>query len=385
MSTPEQPGDAPDSSAADPVAVSNRFTLKALVEACLVLEEGVATLREIDFGVMAGAGLIPPPFARADAAGLDHVLGELEHAQALHGDRFEPPRILRRLVSQGRLGRDSGQGFFPYPRPDPDFRQGDAVKLETRVLGTRGARDRLAIAWLDRPPANSLAPEVIEELARIWAHVEHTPEIGVLVIASANPQLFCAGADIRAFTQMDAGGARQMVDAAHDLLRRFERSSVVTIAAVNAGAFGGGCELAMGCDLRLAARSAVFAQPEINLGIMPGFGGTQRLPRLVGSARALEMNLTGEAISAYEAYELGLVNRIVEDHELFDTTLSWARRLSSQAPLAVEQIKKVSALADLDAGIEAEKDGFQAVFGSADAAEGVGAFLGKRAARFQGR
>ena len=117
---------------------------------------------------------------------------------------------------------------------------------------------------------------------------------------------------------------------------------MTTIAAVNGLAFGGGCEIAMACDVRLAARSATFGQPEINLGMIPGFGGTQRLARLVGPAKALEMNTVGDPISADEAFEYGLVNRVVEDHELFDLALAWGRKLAGQAPIAVEQIKRVS-------------------------------------------
>jgi enoyl-CoA hydratase/3-hydroxyacyl-CoA dehydrogenase len=197
--------------------------------------------------------------------------------------------------------------------------------------------------------------------------------------------LFSAGADIKAFTSMDAGAGRELLDRMHGLLRSMECSSVVTIAAVNAGAFGGGCELAMGCDIRLAAESATFGQPEINLGIIPGFGGTQRLPRLVGEARALEMNLVGDSISAQAAYELGLAHRVVADHELLDTALLWARKLAGQAPLALEQVKRVSGAGDLDMGVEAEKEAFVHVFGSEDAREGIAAFLQKRKARFQGR
>jgi enoyl-CoA hydratase/3-hydroxyacyl-CoA dehydrogenase len=141
----------------------------------------------------------------------------------------------------------------------------------------------------------------------------------------------------------------------------------------------------MACDFRIAAESATFGQPEINLGIIPGFGGTQRLPRLVGEAKALEMNLSGDAIAADDAYEAGLVTRVVPDHELLDMALLWARKLAGQAPLAVEQIKRVSAKGDLDAGIEAEKQGFATVFGSEDAREGIGAFLQKRPAKFEGR
>ena len=140
----------------------------------------------------------------------------------------------------------------------------------------------------------------------------------------------------------------------------------------------------MGCDVRIAARSAMFGQPEIKLGIIPGFGGTQRLPRLVGINKALEMNLVGDPILAEEAFEFGLVNRVVEDHELLDTALAWARKLAGQAPLAMEQIKRVSAAGDLDEGIEAEKKAFATVFTSADAKEGIAAFLGKRQAHFKG-
>jgi enoyl-CoA hydratase/3-hydroxyacyl-CoA dehydrogenase len=357
--------------------LAQRFVLKAFVEACLVLEEGMATVRDIDLGMMAGAGLIPPPFARADQTGLDDVLAALERAAGEWGERFAPPLILRRLVAQGRLGAKSGQGFFAYKRPDDGFEQGDAVTLETR-----GAT---AIAWLDNPPANSLSPKVVAELARVWEHVDADESIRALVIASANPMLFCAGADIKAFTKLDADSGRAMMRDGHALLRRMECSSTVTIAAVNAVAYGGGCELAMGCDVRIAAQSASFGQPEIGLGIIPGFGGTQRLPRLVGTARALELNLTGDPVSAAEAYEIGLVNQVVPDHELLDIALAWARKLGGQAPLAVGAIKRTTAGdADLDEGIAAEQEAFAEIFATADAREGIGAFLGKRQAAWKG-
>ncbi len=361
----------------DVAELGRRFTLKALVEACLVLEEGMAAAKDVDLGLMAGAGLIPPPLARADATGLDEVLADLERAAAEWGERYAPPTLLRRLVAQGRLGRKSGQGFFPYARPDEGVEQGEAIKLETR--------GEIAIAWLDRPPANSLSPQVIAELGRVWERIEADDGVRALVIASANPMLFCAGADIKAFAQMDEAAGAALLESCHALLRRMERSSTVTLAAVNALAFGGGCELAMACDVRIAAASALFGQPEIDLGIIPGFGGTQRLPRLVGFAKAMEMNLTGAPISADEALEAGLVNRVVPDHELFDVALSWARKLAGQAPLAVAQIKRVSAAGDLDAGLEAEQRAFAEIFLSEDAREGISAFLGKRQAHWKGR
>src|SRR5262249_10220566 len=156
----------------------------------------------------------------------------------------------------------------------------------------------------------------------------------------------------------------QLIHATHALFKELGEDGIATIAAVNGLAFGGGCELAMACDVRIAARSALFGQPEIKLGIIPGFGGTQRLPRLVGSNKALEMNLVGDPVGAEEAFEFGLVNRVVEDHELLDTALSWARKLAGQAPLALSEIKAISGAGDLDEGIEGEKRGFAKVFAS---------------------
>lgn len=330
----------------------------------------------------AGTGLDPrrgilPPLLKADVDGLDVILERFDAAAEKHGDRFEAPVILRRLVAQGRLGTKTGQGFYSYPQYD-ETQPAEKVKLETR--------GDVVIAWLDNPPVNSISPEVIADLEKIWAHVEAQGTRAV-VFASASPmaQVFSAGADIREFTKMDETSGRALMDAAHAIFRKFGESSIVTIAAVNALAFGGGSELALAADIRIAARSAVFGQPEVKLGLIPGFGGTQRLRRLVGDPKALELNLVGDPILADEAYAHGLVNLVVDDHELLDVSLNWARRLAGQAPLAVEQIKKVSAVADLDAGIEAEKDAFAEIFASEDAREGISAFLGKREARWQGK
>jgi enoyl-CoA hydratase / 3-hydroxyacyl-CoA dehydrogenase len=391
---PNLPGDAQP----DVEQLVELLSLKTFIEACLVLEEGVATHRDIDFGMMAGAGLDPrrglmPPFMKADSEGLDTVLERMENARERHGERFVPPTILRRLVAQGRLGQSSGQGFYAYPRPDADQpAQAEVVKLETFTgegarAGSGGDENGgVAIAWLANGQMNSISPQVVEDLASVWSRVKESnprPPVRALVIASSNPLLFSAGADIKAFTTMDASGGRELLERTHALLREMGTSGVATIAAVNGLAFGGGCELAMACDIRIAARSALFGQPEIKLGIIPGFGGTQRLPRLIGASKALEMNLIGDPILAEEAFELGLVNRVV-DHELLDTALAWARRLAAAAPLAIEQIKRVSGVGDIDAGIAAEQEGFARVLSSEDAREGISAFLAKRTPRFAG-
>jgi enoyl-CoA hydratase/3-hydroxyacyl-CoA dehydrogenase len=365
-----------------PEELAELFTLKALVEACLLLEEGVSTTREIDLGMMAGAGMDPrrgifPPFMKADLDGLDTTYEKLERLANEKGERFEPPRTLKRLVAQGRLGQKSGQGFYAYAQPD-EGDQADTVKLETRD-------DGVAIAWLANPPMNAISPQVIEDLGTVWKRVNEGGEVRALLVCSSIPVVFSAGADIKAFTQFDPSEGAKVSAAGHNLLRELGSGRIATIAAVNSIAFGGGCELAMACDFRIAAASAVFGQPEIKLGIIPGFGGTQRLPKLVGPGKALEMNLVGDAVTASDAFEHGLANRIVADHELFDTALQWARKLASQAPIAVEQVKTVSNRGDLDEGIEAEKEGFAKAFLSEDAKEGIGAFLGKRTPKWSGK
>jgi enoyl-CoA hydratase/3-hydroxyacyl-CoA dehydrogenase len=371
------PGDAePD--AEELVAM---FTCRALIEACLLVEEGICSVRDIDLGMMAGAGLDPrrgllPPFWKADVEGLDTVLERMEQLEEKHGERFATPITLKRLVTQGRLGLKTGQGFYPYPQAD-EGEQPETVKLETR--------GDVAIAWLANLPMNAISPDVIRDLKTVWEKVNAGGEVGAMVIASSVPVVFSAGADIKAFTKMDQGSGAELINTAHALLREFGTSRVVTIAAVNSIAFGGGCEVAMACDVRIAAEAAVFGQPEIKLGIIPGFGGTQRLPRLVGENKALEMNLVGDAVLSEEALELGLVNRVVPDHELFETALMWGRKLAAQAPLAKEQIKTVSAKGEIDEGIEAEKAGFAAAFQSEDAKEGIGAFLGKRTPKWSGK
>jgi enoyl-CoA hydratase / 3-hydroxyacyl-CoA dehydrogenase len=371
------PGDA----APDAEELVAMFSCRALIEACLLVEEGICSVRDIDVGMMAGAGLDPrkgflPPFWKADVEGLDKVLEQVENLQERHGDRFAPPVTLRRLVAQGRLGLATGQGFYPYPQPD-EGEQAETVKLETR--------DGVAIAWLANLPMNALAPEVIRDLGTVWERVKASEGVGAMVIASSVPLVFSAGADIKAFLQMEEGKGEELIHTAHALLREFGTSRVATIAAVNSIAFGGGCELAMACDVRIAAEAAVFGQPEIKLGIVPGFGGTQRLPRLVGENRGLEMNLVGDAILSEEAFEIGLANRVVPDHELFETALMWARKLAGQAPVALEQIKTNSHKGDLDEGIEAEKRAFATAFGSEDAKEGISAFLAKRTPKWTGK
>jgi enoyl-CoA hydratase / 3-hydroxyacyl-CoA dehydrogenase len=357
-------------------ALVERFGLKALVEACLVLEEGLASTKDIEVGMMAGAGIVPGPFARADERGLDEVLEALERAQSEWGEAFEPPLILRRLVAQGRLGRKTGQGFFPYPQPDEN------LSKESVLFERRGD---VGIVWLNRPPANPLSPQVISDLGDLWKEVRE--EVRALVFASSNIFTFSAGADIKEFTKMkpDEEG-QQMINAGHGLMRSMEQSSVATIAAVNSLALGGGCELAMACDFRIAAESATFGQPEINLGIIPGWGGTQRLARVCGLGAAKDLILTGRVVEADEALRIGLVNGVHDP--VLEKVREVGALLASKSPLALTAAKRAlnhALQGDHVENLEREADEFGTLFASEDAHEGMTAFAQKRAPHFTGR
>ena len=181
------------------------FTCRALIEACLLVEEGISSVRDIDLGMMTGAGLDPrkgllPPFWKADVEGLDKMLEKIEGLEEKHGERFAPPITLRRLVAQGRPGITAGQGFYAYPQPD-EGEQPEKVKLETR--------GPVAIAWLANAPMNAVHPQVIADLKTVWEKIKADDGVHAMVIASSVPIVFSAGADIKAFTTMDEAGGRR--------------------------------------------------------------------------------------------------------------------------------------------------------------------------------
>ena len=237
---------------------------------------------------------------------------------------------------------------------------------------------------IDHPPANAISNAVVGGLAEGLERAEADESCHALVITGAGPKFFSAGADITEF----GAGDSSLGGAAVDLTLRLERSRLPIIAAVNGVAFGGGCELSLACDVRIAARSARFGQPEIKLGIMPGWGGTQRLPRLIGRARAGELLLTGDPIDADSALQLGLVAEVVEDGGLTEAATRWAQLLGSRAPRALAAIKRAMIggehLPIADA-LALEQREFAELFGTEDAAEGISAFLQKRQPLWKGR
>ncbi len=249
-------------------------------------------------------------------------------------------------------------------------------------------RDGVAVVTFNRPKAlNALNLMTMDELGNAVARVDGDESIRVLVLTGAGEKAFVAGADISEFKAMNPLQARLFSEKGQGVFFRIESLPKPVIACVNGFALGGGCELAMSCDFIYSSVRAMFGQPEIKLGVMPGFGGTQRLSRLVGRAKAKELCMTGEMIDAQQARELGLVARVYPAEALFEETMKIARTLASRSAATLRSLKRVidcGADIDLRNGCALESEAFGICFGSEDMLEGVSAFLEKRKPLFKG-
>ena len=249
-------------------------------------------------------------------------------------------------------------------------------------------KEGLGIISIDRQKAlNSLNEEVLTELGAAVSALDADAEVDVLIITGKG-KAFVAGADIAAMSTMSHLEGRDWGRFALDVFRKIELADKPVIAAVNGYALGGGCELALSCDIRIASTKAVFGQPEVKLGITPGFGGTQRLARLVGTGKAKELIYTGEMIPAEEALKIGLANHVVEADELLDKATEMANKIRANSQLAVRFAK--SAInrgfeTDLETGMEIERDLFGLCFANEDQTEGMKAFLEKRKPEFKNK
>lgn len=249
--------------------------------------------------------------------------------------------------------------------------------------------DRIATIIVNRPRSlNALNPATMRELSSALQEIAAGEDAGVVLLTGAGEKAFVAGADISELRHFTAVQAMEFSLFGQGVLERIERLPQPVIGVINGFALGGGCELAMACDLLIAADTAKFGQPEVNLGIIPGNGGTQRLPRLVGRNLAKEMVLTGEMISAQRAYEIGLVNRVVPQADLMNTAREVAARILSKGPVAVRTAKMVMNRGldlDLSNACALESSVFAVGFSTADRGEGMAAFLEKRKAVFTGK
>ncbi len=256
---------------------------------------------------------------------------------------------------------------------------GEFVRLEVE--------DRVGTVRLDRPPANALSRQVSEELLAAVREAADRDDVGAVVVWGG-PKIFAAGADIKAMVDYGPEDMRADVEVLNAACDELEALPKVTIAAVNGYALGGGCEVALACDLRYAAEDAELGQPEIRLGVIPGAGGTQRLPRLVGPGRAKDLIYSGRRVGAAEALAMGLVERVLPSGDVYGAAVADARRFAGGPTRALAAAKAAIAAAlrgDPGAGFAYEREVFCELFATEDQKEGMRAFLEKREPAFRGR
>jgi enoyl-CoA hydratase/carnithine racemase len=249
----------------------------------------------------------------------------------------------------------------------------------------------VAMVTIDHPPVNALSAPLLEELEEELVALDADEGVRAIVLKGAGERAFVAGADISEFPslreaapQQNGGSARGIQKLGH----RMDAAHTPFVAAIHGFCLGGGLELAMCCDIRVCSEDAQLGQPEIKLGLIPGGGGTQRLPRLVGLGRALLLNLTGDFVDAATAYEWGLVEKVVPREELLETALGIARTIAARSPVSVAVLRELARTTrdlPLEEGLRREADGFRRCLESEDGAEGVAAFLEKREPQFTGR
>ncbi len=248
---------------------------------------------------------------------------------------------------------------------------------------------QVATLTLNRPESrNAMNIELIDDLARRLDQLQDDEETRAAILTGAGDRAFCAGSDLAERGRLDKPATRRLRQRITNLMLRFYRLEKPLIAAVNGYAIGGGCEFALACDFIIASERAVFALPEVTLGILPGAGGTQQLPRIVGINRARELILTGRRVDAQEAERIGLANRVVAPEALLPTARELAEQIAANGPIAVRQAKRAinyGANVDLFTGLAYEFDAYQVLIDSQDRLEGLAAFREKRKPRYQGR
>jgi enoyl-CoA hydratase/3-hydroxyacyl-CoA dehydrogenase len=351
----------PKASAKVKAEIADRLMGVAFGLAAGLVEEGAADVEDINRGAVTGLRWPKGPFEMMNDMGLKRAL-ELVETVAARYPTFKVPQVLRRMAAAGETWalRD--------------------VKLDVR--------DGIATILMNRPEAmNALNEKVLGELKQVIAQLRDDPAVRA-VIVTGEGAAFVAGADIRAMLAKDSAEVAEFIRFGQEVLNDLEALPKPVIAAINGFALGGGLELALACDVRLASTECRMGFPEVGLGIFPGFGGTQRTPRLIGKGQACELIFTGDQIGAEEAVRIGLVNRAVQPQQLMVEARRLAERISRQGPLAVSRAKGAiiqTLQTGQDAGLEYERDVVASTFGTEDQKEGMKAFLEKRKPAFRGR
>lgn len=250
------------------------------------------------------------------------------------------------------------------------------------------AKEDIGYVTINRPNAlNALNIDLLNELEHVFRYINTAENVKCVIVTGAG-RAFVAGADIAQMSKLNVNEGRDMTIKGQKVMELIENIDKPVIAAVNGFALGGGCELSMACDVRIASEKAKFGQPEVNLGIIPGFGGTQRLPRLVGKGMAKYLIMGADTIDAQEAYRIGLVQKVVSEEDLIPESEKYARNIISKAPIAIKMAKiaiNTGINLDLNSGIAFEAEAYVSTFCSEDKVEGMKAFLEKRKANFKNK
>ncbi len=338
-------------------------------EAARLIQMNVADAEEIDLAMRMATAYPKGPCRLGDEIGLDSIVKTLEKSE-----RYEPVDLLIEMVDKEKTGKKAGEGFYTYNGEEQEY---FTIKFEKNL------EEKLATITINRPDRmNSLNMEVFEELDDAFRRLKKEEEVQCLVLKGTGDH-FCAGADVTMLNRITPSKAPTMPD----VFTALEELPQITIAAIEGYCLGGGMELAAACDFRIADKNAQLGQPEIKLGLIPGGGGTQRLTRLVGIAKAKEIIILGENVTGKEAEELNLVTKAVEGENLENTLNEIIEKITSGPPIAQRIAKEAihrGVDAPLPSGLAVEKSGFGILLGTKDVEEGIDDFLDSREPNFEG-
>ena len=350
----------------------------AINEAVYLLYEKISSKYDIDKATMLGLGYPKGILRYGDEYGLDNILKALEEMYRESGlEVFKPHPYLKEMVDKGLLGVSTGEGFYKYPKYEEEALENILVRYEKPI----------AWIYLNRPDKlNALSPKLLDELSSILDKIEEMDDIRVVVLTGVG-RAFSAGADVNSFVGVTPFKAAIYSRKFQELTNKIEYYTKPVIIMINGFALGGGMELALSGDFRIASELAMVGQPEINLGIIPGAGGTQRLARLIGPSKAKEVIYSGDMYNAYEALKMGMVDKVVPPEFLEEYTREFALKLSEKPPLALLAAKyaiQMGLETDIQHGEAIESTFFGLTFSTEDFMEGISAFLEKRKPKFRG-
>jgi enoyl-CoA hydratase/3-hydroxyacyl-CoA dehydrogenase len=353
------------------------FFSVAVNSAAWLIRNGICSKEDLDLSVRLGLGFPDGILQLADRWGIDRVVSALREKQEKYGSDYAPDPLLEEMSKKGELGVSSGKGFYDYSKTER--------KLEEVVL-TKSP----PLAWitLNRPHRlNTITPQLTDELEQVARDVAKDGSIRVVLLKGEGGRAFSAGADLTTFGFSSSDKAFDASRRMFEVFTVFERMPKPVIAAIDGYAFGGGCELALACDFRLASESSQIGLTETNLGILPGAGGTQRLIKMVGLTKAKEMVYFGKRLTAAEALQAGLVDRVFANDKFQNGVEEFARALAKRAPLSLKFSKMALNMASqvpTDLGQYFEASSFGLLIGTQDANEGITSFLSKKEPEFKG-